>query len=529
MVKYILLILTLLYAHRSFAQEQRSFEKAKTFYITGNTQAIGNTILGSDKERPFKDFKQINDEFDMEYIDIDDDASTFSSSSAFLEIPPDSKIVYAGLYWTGTYGYEKSVLRRKGDKVVFKGKKERNDGFNTIKFGLPSKAYQEIEGMVLYDGAKSDVHKANVPYICYKDVTAIVNQNALFNGAYTVANVRATRGFISGGSCGGWFLYVVYEEESAPAKYITTYHGFQFVNKRNDVEIVIEDFETIADGDVNTSMTVASLEGDLELFRDQAAIWSPQHRTYIPLENELRAKSNFFNSTISRNGIVSANRNPNVSNTLGFDIAQLDIENRDNALISNGANQIKLKFTTNSDRYYLFFTAFETELDSRYFTKVTQDAIVNTVQKSPAIVETLPIVEDTIVLVPKPKVETQKPIDPVVPRPKEIKIEPERAVVSTNSKTIQRLLNKKATIIPEAAPGYYVVTNVFSKPQLAAKWKSFLESKDDISEIIQNPENNWFYVYIASSPEASEAVHLLEEASQKSYLKDLWIFKVNID
>jgi len=56
-----------------------------------------------------------------------------------------------------------------------------------------------------------------------------------------------------------------------------------------------------------------------------------------------------------------------------------------------------------------------------------------------------------------------------------------------------------------------------------------LESKNHTPEVMQNPENNWFYVYIASSPEVSEAIHLLEEASQKTYLKDLWVFKVNLD
>jgi len=276
-------------------------------------------------------------------------------------------------------------------------------------------------------------------------------------------------------------------------------------------------------------MTVASLEGDLELYRDQAAIWSSQHRSYIPLENGLRPKSNFFNSTISRNGVVNSNRNPNMSNTLGFDIAQMDIENPDNALISNGANQIKLKFTTNSDRYYLFFTAFETELDSRYFTKVKQDAIVNTVQKSPVIVETTPIVGDTIAVIPESKVETQKSIDPVVTIPKKTKIEPEQTSETANSETIQRLLRKRSTKIPQVAPAYYIVTNVFSKPHLATKWKSFLESKGHNPKVIQNPENNWLYVCISSSPEVGKAVLLLKEISQKNYLKDPWIFKINVN
>eukprot|EP01093_Parvamoeba_rugata_P005970 TRINITY_DN1906_c0_g1_i10.p1 TRINITY_DN1906_c0_g1~~TRINITY_DN1906_c0_g1_i10.p1 ORF type:complete len:163 (-),score=6.64 TRINITY_DN1906_c0_g1_i10:5-493(-) len=46
-----------------------------------------------------------NDSFDIRYIDVDNDASTFSSSSATLTVPDiDCAIVrYAGLYWAAVY------------------------------------------------------------------------------------------------------------------------------------------------------------------------------------------------------------------------------------------------------------------------------------------------------------------------------------------------------------------------------------------------------------------------------------------
>ncbi|MEJ2112978.1 MAG: hypothetical protein P8X62_04515, partial [Flavobacteriaceae bacterium] len=77
--------------------------------VRGSMLVIGNAILGQDNQ-PFNDLNRDNQDIDMQYIDIDGDASTFSSSSAELLLPPHQdgsptdcyRVAYAGLYWAAT-------------------------------------------------------------------------------------------------------------------------------------------------------------------------------------------------------------------------------------------------------------------------------------------------------------------------------------------------------------------------------------------------------------------------------------------
>ena len=529
LVRYIIIWGFFFLSYYSSAQERLPFQKIKEFYIQGDAQAIGNTILSEDATQAFNDLGQINDELKMEYVDIDASAATFSSSSALLELPEHSKMVYAGLYWSGTYGYEKSVKRKLGNKITFKGKGKRDEDFRKIKFKMPEGAYHDLEGSVLYDGSLGTIHKSNVPYLCYAEVTDLLNQNAAINGSYTIANVRATEGYISGGSCAGWMLYVVYEMPEVQPKYITTYHGFEYVNK-NTLDIEFKNFKAVTEGVVKTSITLASLEGDSRLYRDQSAIWNPEKRTYIPLENELRKKSNFFNSTISRNGVVNTNRNPSSINTLGFDIADMEINNKDNTLIANSTSELSFRYTTKADRYYLFFTAFETEIDNAYYTwlkvpetvKVEDVVVVEEAPPLPTIAKT----DERIASVESVS-ETQVTDSPVKTVSTSVINDPEEKPVIIDER-IQKLQNKEATYLEGIASGYYLVTNVFSKSKLATNWKVFLEERNHRTKILQNPKNGWYYVYIASSPDATEIIEQLKEASKKTYFKDLWVFKINI-
>ncbi|MEM9144301.1 MAG: hypothetical protein AAGA86_15025, partial [Bacteroidota bacterium] len=52
-----------------------------------------------DPNDAYNDRGQNNHRLPMAYIDIDEDASTFSSSSANLNAPSYSRVIYAGLYW----------------------------------------------------------------------------------------------------------------------------------------------------------------------------------------------------------------------------------------------------------------------------------------------------------------------------------------------------------------------------------------------------------------------------------------------
>ena len=173
-----LLVVLLLTTISGFAQEYNSFDVRYQANLRGDLTFIANNIVNrdtgsADPEDPYNttgNSSTYNDWFDMQYIDVDSDPSTFSSSSAtFTYNDPSCNLVrYAGLYWSATYPSEQA-----GQAV---GTNRQSD-FNQVRFRVPGGAYVDITAdEVLYDGftsAESSMRQ-NSPYACYADVTALV-------------------------------------------------------------------------------------------------------------------------------------------------------------------------------------------------------------------------------------------------------------------------------------------------------------------------------------------------------------------
>src|SRR5690606_267329 len=175
------------------AQVKKPFEVRYQDNIKGDITFIGNNIVNRNSgwnNRPNTPYNgsESNDNLNMQYIDIDDDNSTFSSSRAALEIPDlqCSKIVYAGLYWSAVYKYNEGDNQNSG----------RENDWNQVKFKIPGGSYLDIMAdEVLFDGQNDSDFGNYSPYACYKDVTTIVQGLSDPTGEYTVANVRASSGF----------------------------------------------------------------------------------------------------------------------------------------------------------------------------------------------------------------------------------------------------------------------------------------------------------------------------------------------
>lgn len=349
------------------AQEAIPFKVQKEFYIYGDAAVVGNNILSKDAKQPFNTLDVTNDDIDMVFVDIDNDETTFSSSSAQLSLPKNhTKIAYATLYWSATYSYEQGFKRESGGSFFFQGKRPKKRNINKIKFKLPNGEYQNLTGKIEFDGSKSSLFRLNSPYVCSADVTKLLKQAKTVNGEYTVANIIASKGFVSGGSAAGWLLYVVYEAPTTNPKYITTYNGFAHVG-REPVHVNFKDFKSLDTGEIKTSLTIATLEGDSDLDQDHCAIFNPKTSKNLVLSSNLRDENNFFNSKITNRNKEISNRIPNSKNTLGFDIATLDIPKNTTQIIDNNTEEVSLVFNTNSDRFYLFFTAFQTEISKAFY------------------------------------------------------------------------------------------------------------------------------------------------------------------
>lgn len=341
--------------------EERPLSIQKEFYIQGNAIAIGNNILSDHAIKDYNEVGLINDRMEMKYVDIDNENSTFSSSSAQLMLPKNTnKIKFAALYWSATYGFKKGYYKTVNNKMFIKGKGKRDTTFNVIKLKTPNQEYRTIKGEVIFDGHEKKLFAANSPYACYADVTSILQNNET-NGYYTVANVRATEGVITGGSSAGWVLYVVYEQEDATPKYIRTLHGLSLLNKK-PLDINFNNFKTKEFGKVEAKITMAAIEGDAKLKTDKCSVFSKKGSTFVNMSSGLRPELNFFNSKITNNEDYVTERIPKSENTLGFDLIALNIPNTDNTLLDNNQSELDFKIYTKADRFYMFFTAFKTDI-----------------------------------------------------------------------------------------------------------------------------------------------------------------------
>lgn len=351
-------ICILLFMYTGISQVKNDFDVRYANELRGDLTFIANNIVNRDEggdnpEDPYNltgSSSEYNDRLNMQYIDIDGDPSTFSSSSATLAVPDSncSLVRYAGLYWSAVYRDN-----------------NRSSDFDQIKFSVPGGAYMDLTAdEILFDG-DGDVDFGNyAPYACYKDVTSIITGLANPDGEYFVANVRASSGDnVQGGVSGGWSLVVVYENPTLPGKYITTFDGYAGIKSGETVDIPFSGFTTLpAPFPVNAKLGVAALEGDNRISGDQLAIRADSNASFTTLSNTANPANNFFNSNITDEGVIQTNRNPNSINTLGWDVDLFTIPNPSQSVIPNSETGATLRASSSQDKYDIFFTSLDVEI-----------------------------------------------------------------------------------------------------------------------------------------------------------------------
>lgn len=520
-MKNLCLIISLLLFTFSYSQKGVPFKENEKLYLQGNSILIGNNILGDHPTKPLMNIDISNDEVEMKYIDVDDDPTTFSSSEASItNLPENAKIAHATLYWSGLYPYEKSTLRKFRNEMRHVGVGERDASVNSIMFKTPNGNYEHLDGKVIFDSNNSKVFKANSPYVCYADVTENLQDLITRNGAYTVANIKATEGKILGGGSAGWLLYVIYEDIEESPKYFTTYNGLLEVNNEA-VKIDFKDFKSKEDGEYKTTVALATLEGDRNIKTDKVSIFDKKKGRFMPLSSKNRDKKNFFNSSITSGDEFFTARSPNSANTLGFDLLKMEIQNPNNKLLDNSTTQVKLQFETKKDRFYLFFVAFETEINKDFLEekiKVAKDNIVSLSPSAEILSE-----EKLIETISKPEVKTVA----IVEKSKE-NLNSNKSIELSEEEEIIRELDIETMLVSGLESGYYLITNVFSVSGNASKWSEFLTEKKYTAKTFINPSNNWNYVYISNNKDLKTLHEKWKQYNELEYFKKIWIVKINL-
>ncbi|WP_169628241.1 SPOR domain-containing protein [Flavobacterium filum] len=592
--QYFLLALMLAIFNGGFAQLTVPFKERFKVTLKGDMTIIANSILNRiDKKNspndPYNDQSIdaiTNDEADMEYIDIDNDKNTFSSSSAALfdKNEAGKKVVFAGLYWAATYKYESGYKKGEDKFVAFDKTRET---FDEVLIKLPTKKeYIPVKGEVIFDGLKDKKMRDVAPYAVFADITEIVSTLENPFGFYTLANVKATQGTLLGGTAAGWTIVFVYEDESMSEKYIAINDGFGGASL-NSIDIKFKNFETPAKGDVVIKMAASALEGDYQVDGDLVMFSSSTQPSFSNIKTFTRKYSNFFDSSITVEDEHFRYRIPDSKNTLGYDAFLSTLRNHNNSIISNNATEATVKFKTSGDLFYLFFCALSIEAKpekvkepqdntkivyvDNTFKKVDKDTNSEVArlelpkqkekpvevvseskpeikQNSVAVVNQLSAknpkkqksvtkdeAEQTLKETTTPKVQTKPSIAAVTDsKPSQANVKTEQKVSKPlqeepkSSSTATSSLEQKMNI-PNTPKGYYIVVNVFNERVNAARFMMKLRQDGLEPDYFINPENNYLYVFLTYYKNKEEAEKAKDSKLNNRYTEEMWILTVNID
>lgn len=325
----------------------------KTIYnLQGDFTMVGNTNLTLVNYG-----NETNNNASMKYVDIDNDASTWNSSSATLGYANGinaacTRIIYAGLYWTGRPDDNENnspstvTVTKNGTTRIF-DKKE-------VKFKGPNGTYQTITATA------NDIYfptsGSGVMYAAYADVTAYVRDHGI--GDYFVADMALREGATSSGTgyYGGWGMVIIYENTTMKWRDITVFDGYSYITGGTTASYTLDvgGFKAVKNGPVNIKMGMMAGEGDRGISGDYFQIID-NNNNWVPLSHSGNSATNFFNSSIATGGNA---RNPNLLNNTGLDVSMFDLANTNNSIITNNQTSTKFQYGSTQDTYIIFNIVF---------------------------------------------------------------------------------------------------------------------------------------------------------------------------
>ena len=283
-----------------------------------------------------------NMSFDMEVLGLSNNG-TFNSSTADLNLPACSNVLFAGLYWgadQGTSGTDSTW---------------QTAGFNTMKLKIPGAA-----SYTTYTSTQTNKHSAayspslvHTGYLCFADITSVINATNA-NGTYTVGNVIGPIGIVN--ACGGWTIVIAYSNSSLQPRNLTVFDGSVIVNQGDPaVDVSISGFLTPPSGPVSCELGAVVYDGDRGS-TDSFAFKQNGAASFYNLANvavPLNGAGDAWNSKISHQGVVVTTRNPAFQNTLGYDAAIFDLPNLLNAQLGNSKTSATVRFSSPSENYFV--------------------------------------------------------------------------------------------------------------------------------------------------------------------------------
>lgn len=287
---------------------------------------------------------------------------TQNSSTAILNIPAGSTILYAELVWGGNY------LSRDQNITSVLG--------NPVSFTTPVSTYSIPPSAVT--ASNQTFVSGSVTFGFYTrsaDVTSLVQ--AAGSGSYTTGSVPglvdpidASNGTINSA---GWTLIVAYQNGTLPARNLTIYvAGNRVSAETGSADVSVSGFLTPSGGPVSGRLFLSSTEGDADLTGDQA-LFGPNFSSLNALSGPNNAINNFFGSQINnaagnldttgtfgtRNQSASTSTNISAGRQ-GWDITSIDIS----SYLTNSQVSAAIRLTTNGDAYMLNTVGLQININS---------------------------------------------------------------------------------------------------------------------------------------------------------------------
>lgn len=306
------------------AAEAVSYNLSPSFFVAGN-----NTIA---VEVHLRNVTSNDMSFDMQVVGTNDNG-TFNSSTADLNLPSCSNVLFAGLYWGAGEG-------------VNGGSTAWITGETTCKLKLPGAA-----SYVTVTSTQTDYYNSGAPvgfnytgFQCFANITTLINATNP-NGTYGLANVCPPIG--KNNAFGGWTIVIVYANPSLISRNLTVFDGCAVVQKGNaPVDFTLSGFLTPPTGPVSCELGGVVYDGDRS-WKDSFAFKQNGAASFYNLTPNATANTDdMWNSTIGYKGAVVTTRNPSFNNTLGYDANIIDMPNAGNTQLGNNKTSATVRLAS---------------------------------------------------------------------------------------------------------------------------------------------------------------------------------------
>ncbi|MBL7698764.1 MAG: hypothetical protein JNK79_11415 [Chitinophagaceae bacterium] len=309
-------------------------ESMVSLTIPTSAFVAGNNVIAIEMHQNQANSSDLSMDMSLGY----NDGITVNSSTADLNLPSCSQVVWAGLYWGAGQGASGSNTAWITGETQCKIKVPGAGSYTTI-----TSTQTDYHNNTLIPGY---VHTG---FKCFADITALINTSSA-NGTYTVGNITSPAGITD--AYGGWTIVVAYTNATEQIRNLTVYDGNAGVRSGSgNVDVNISGFLTPPTGPVTCELGAVVYDGD----RNSADAFSFQQGGAGPFYDltatGVSNAADMWNSTISYKGTVVTTRNPAHQNTLGYDADIISVPNASNAQLGNSQTNAVVRFSSPNENY----------------------------------------------------------------------------------------------------------------------------------------------------------------------------------